>query len=164
MKRAIFILALSTHSLLEASEFTTIFMNTSLSVLIITLVITLSSYIKKMQRESIKNITLFQHSHVPTLFINAKGNIADLNQSAVTLLGYSKKQLSAQQWYAKLLPDEQSVQIRHQIHQHLKTDDSYTFNAHLIRADGKPLEIDYTISALPQPLKGSLLTLIDVTP
>ena len=124
---------------------------------------TLKANIKKLQKENIKNSALFTHSHIPTLFINAKGRIVDLNESAITLLGYSKKQLSTQQWYEKLLPDERSVQIRHQIHQRLKTEGSSTFNAHLIRADGKLLEIDYTISRLPQPLNGSLLTLIDVT-
>ena len=163
MKKQLFIAPLFTHSLLEASEFSTIFMSTALFILLITLVITLTTYIKKLQKENIKNSALFTHSNVPTLFINAKGRIAGLNESAIALLGYSKKQLSTQQWYEKLLPDERSVQIRHQIHQHLKTEGSTTFNAHLIRADGKLLEIDYTITGLPQPLNGSLLTLIDVT-
>ena len=102
-------------------------------------------------------------SDVATLFINAKGHIVDLNQSAKTLLGYSKKQLSTQKWYEKLLPDERSVQIRHQIHKSLKDDGRSTFSSSLVRADGQILEIDYTISALPEPVKGSILTLVNIT-
>jgi len=162
MKRVIFFVALSTHSLLQASEFATIFMSTSLSVLLITLVITLTSYIKKLQRESVKNSALFQHSPTPTLFINAKGKVVDLNQAAISLLGYSKKQLSRQEWYEKLLPDEHALQIRHQIHQHLKADATYSFTSHLVNADGKLHEVEYTIRQLPQPLNGSLLTLSEV--
>jgi len=163
VKKQLFILALFTHSLLQASEFGTIVMSVTLFILLITLIIALMAYLKRVQRENVKNSALFDYSDVPTLFINAKGNIVDLNRSAQTLLGYSKKQLASQQWYEKLLPDESSIQIRHQIHQHLKTDGHTTFNSHLVRADGQLLEVNYTLSALPEPIKGSVLTLIDVT-
>ena len=94
------------------------------------------------QKESLKNSALFDYSDVPTLFINAKGTIVELNQSAQTLLGYSKKQLASQKWYEKLLPNESSTQIRHQIHQTLKEDARITFHSYLIPAKGKVLEID----------------------
>ncbi len=163
MKKKFFITALFSHSFLQASEFGTLFMSATLFALLITLIFTLTIHLKKLQKESLKNSALFDHSDVATLFINKKGHIVDLNQSAQTLLGYSKKQLASQKWYEKLLPDERSIQIRHQIHQSLKTDSRSTFSTYLIRADGQILEINYTMSILPEPVKGSILTLVDVT-
>lgn len=163
MKKQLFIAALFSHSFLQASDFGTVFMSATLFILLITLVFALTLYLKNLQKESLKNSALFDYSDVPTLFINAKGAIVDLNQSAQALLGYSKKQLLQQKWYEKLLPDERSLQIRHHIHQTLKEDARSTFTSYLVRANGQLLEIDYTLSALPEPLNGSILTLVDVT-
>jgi PAS domain S-box-containing protein len=138
-------------------------MSATLFVLLLTLIIALVAYLKRLQKESLKNSALFDYSDVPTLFINAKGTIVELNQSAQTLLGYSKKQLASQKWYEKLLPNESSIQIRHQIHQTLKEDARSTFTSYLTRANGQLLEINYTLSTLPEPFKGSILTLVDVT-
>ncbi|MGB5965836.1 MAG: diguanylate cyclase [Sulfurimonadaceae bacterium] len=163
MKKQLFIAALFSHSFLQASDFGTVFMSATLFILLITLVFALTLYLKNLQKESLKNSALFDYSDVPTLFINAKGAIVDLNQSAQALLGYSKKQLLQQKWYEKLLPDERSLQIRHHIHQTLKEDARSTFTSYLVRANGQLLEIDYTLSALPEPLNGSILTLVDVS-
>ncbi len=138
-------------------------MSATLFVLFLTLILALMTYLKNLQKESLKNSVLFDYSDVPTLLINSKGIIVELNQSAQTLLGYSKKQLASQNWYEKLLPDESAIQIRHKIHQTLKEDARITFRSYLIPSKGKLLEIDYTLSALPAPLKGSILTLVDVT-
>ncbi len=163
MKKQLFIAALFSHSFLQASEFGTLFMSATLFVLLITLIFTLTIYLKKLQKESLKNRALFDHSDVATLFINTKGHIVDLNQSAQTLLGYSKKQLASQKWYEKLLPDENALQLRHQIHKTLKEDVRISFHSFLVSANGKLQEIDYTLSALPEPIKGMILTLNDVT-
>jgi len=164
MKKQFFIVALFSHSFLQASEFGTLFMSATLFVLFITLIFTLTLYLKKLQKESLKNSALFDHSDVATLFINAKGHIVDLNQSAETLLGYSKKQLSTQKWYEKLLPpDENALQLRHQIHKTLKEEAHINFHSFLVSANGKVLEIDYTLSAMPEPIKGMILTLNDMT-
>ena len=163
MKKPLFVLALFTHSLLQAGDFGTIFMSATLFTLLITLVFTLTLYLKKLQKESLKNSALFDYSDVPTILLSAKGTIVDLNQSAQTLLGYTKKQLVSQKWYEKLLPDESALQIRHQVHQTLKEDARSTFTSYLVRASGQLLEINYTLSALPQPHKGNILTLVDVS-
>ncbi len=138
-------------------------MSATLLTLVLMLIIVLTAYLKKLQKENLKNSTLFEHSSVPSLFISSKGLILDINQAALTRIGYSKKQLIRQKWYEKLLPDERSVQIRHQIHKSLKKDGKSTFNSYLVCADGQLLEIDYTLSVLPAPIRGSLLTLNDVT-
>ncbi|MEE8589147.1 MAG: sensor domain-containing diguanylate cyclase [Sulfurimonadaceae bacterium] len=163
MKKLLLLFLLLPSTLLLAGDFGTIFMSATLFVLLLTLIIALVAYLKRLQKESLKNSALFDYSDVPTLFINAKGTIVELNQSAQTLLGYSKKQLASQKWYEKLLPNESSIQIRHQIHQTLKEDARSTFTSYLTRANGQLLEINYTLSALPEPFKGSILTLVDVT-
>ncbi len=136
-------------------------MSATLVVLLLTLIFALTLYLKNLQKENLKFNTLFCHSETPTLFINAKGVIHDLNLSAQNLLGYSKTQLSKQKWYEKLIPDERSLQVRHLVHQALKKDEKSTFTAPVICADGTVLEIDFTLSRLPEPLKGSILTLVD---
>ncbi len=156
MKKKFFITALFTHSFLQAGEFGTLFMSATLFTLLITLIFTLTIYLKKLQKESLKNSALFDHSDVATLFINAKGHIVDLNQSAETLLGYSKKQLASQKWYEKLLPDENALQLRHQIHKTLKEDTRISFHSFLVSANAKVLEVNYTLSAIPKPIKGMI--------
>ncbi len=138
-------------------------MSATLFVLFLTLILALMTYLKNLQKESLKNSALFDYSDVPTLLINSKGIIVELNRSAQTLLGYSKKELASQNWYEKLLPDENAIQLRHKVHQTLKEEKRITFHSCLIPAEGKVLEIDYTLSALPAPLKGSILTLVDTT-
>ena len=163
MKKQLFIAALFTHSLLQAGDFSTLFMSATLFTLLITLIFTLTIYLKKLQKESIKNSALFNYSDVPTLFINAKGTVVELNESAQTLLGYSKKQLSSQKWYEKLLPDENALQVRHQIHKTLKEEARISFHSFLVPANGKVLEVNYTLSTMPEPIRGMILTLNDVT-
>ena len=163
MKKQLFILALFTHSLLQASDFGTIFMSATLFILIVTLVIALMVYLKNLQKENLKFYTLFCHSETPTLFIDAKGVIRDLNESAQTLLGYSKERLIGQKWYEKLLPDEAALQTRHRVYQTLKSSERSTFLSPLIRANGNLLEINFTLSKLPKPLNGSILTLVDMS-
>ena len=163
MKKQLFIATLFSHSFLHAGEFGTLFMSATLFTLLITLIFTLTIYLKKLQKESLKNSALFDHSDVATLFINAKGHIVDLNQGAETLLGYSKRQLASQKWYEKLLPDENALQIRHQIHKALKEDTRMSFHSFLVCANGKVMKVNYTLSAMSEPLKGMILTLSDIT-
>ena len=150
-------------SLLLAQEYGTILMSTTLLVLLLTLVFLLFTYIKKLQRDNIKNSALFEHSDVATLLINTQGIVVDLNESAKSLLGYTKKQIASQKWYEKFLPDESAVQIRHHIHQTIKKDARTDFNTYLILANGASLECHCTLTSLPQPMRGSLLTLIDIS-
>jgi len=150
-------------SLLLAQEYATLLMSSTLFILLLTLVFLLFTYTKKLQRENIKNSTLFEYSDVATLFINTKGVIVDLNESAKSLLGYSKKQIALQQWYEKLLPDENAIKIRHHIHQTLKEDARSSFNTPIICADGKMLACQCHLTSLPEPLRGTLLTIVDVT-
>ncbi|MEN8146518.1 MAG: PAS domain-containing protein [Campylobacterota bacterium] len=161
MNRPFLLSLLFPSTLLLAGDFGTIYMSATLFALLLTLIFALTTYLKNLQKENQKNRALFDYSDVPTLLINSRGVIVELNQSAQTLLGYSKKQLASQKWYEKLLPDESAVQIRHKIHQTLKEDTRITFHSYLIPAKGKVLEIDYTLSVLPAPLKGSILTLVD---
>lgn len=163
MKKQLFIAALFTHSFLQADDFGTIFMSATLFTLLITLVFALMLYLKNLQKENLRFKTLFYYSETPTLLITPKGVILDFNRSAQTLLGYSKAQLTGQKWFEKLLPDERSLQVRHQIHQALKKEDKSTFAAPIISADGTILDVDFTLNTLPQPLKGSILTLIDIS-
>lgn len=138
-------------------------MSATLFVLLLTLIFTLTLYLKNLQKENRKNNALFNYSDVPTLFINTDEKVADLNQNALTLLGYSKKQLSAKKWYERLLPDETVPQIRDQIHKSLQADARATFNTHLVRANGELLESKCTLTLLPKPNRGAILTLIDIS-
>jgi len=138
-------------------------MGGTLFVLTLTLVITLTSYLKQLRREERRYHALFSYSDLPTLFITPDNTIYDLNESALTLLGYSRKQLKGQKWYEKLLPDEQAVQIRHALYRSLKQDARTTLNAPLIRNNGQSVDVDYTFTRLPQQPKGYLLTLVDLT-
>ena len=156
-------LLLLVPSLLLAQEYGAIFMSTTLLVLLLTLVFLLFTYIKTLQRENIKNSALFEYSDVPTLFINTKGIVLDLNESAKSLLGYTKKQITAQKWYEKLLPDENAIQIRHHIHQTIKKDARASFDAHLICANGSILACNCHLTNLPSPIHGTLLTLVDIS-
>ena len=150
-------------SLLLAQEYGTIFMSTTLLILLLTLVFLLFTYIKRLQRENIKSSSLFEYSDVATLFINTKGIVVDLNESAKSLLGYSKKQIASQKWYEKLLPDENAVKIRHYIHQTIKKDARTSFSSPLICANGGILVCQCHLTRLPEPLRGTLLTLVDST-
>lgn len=139
-------------------------MSGTLFALALTLVILLTSYIKKLQKAQLKTEYLFQYSDVATLFINTQDKIIDLNESALSLLGYSKKQIHGQKWYERLLPDEASLKIRHTLYKSLKEDARAAFDAKLIRADGEIIAVTYTLSHLPSPLhEYLLLTLIDKT-
>lgn len=163
MKKQLFILALFTHSLLQASDFGTIFMSATLFVFFLTLIFALMFYVKNLQKETLKNHALFELTDIATLYISSKGEILDANQTAQTLLDYSKKELRGKKWYEKLLPDERSIQIRHQIHQTLKSDGRIAFTSHLIRANGQLLKVNYTLSNLSSPFRGAILTLVDTT-
>ena len=138
-------------------------MSATLFVLLLTLIVSLTFYLKNLQKENLKSSALFNYSDVPTLFIGANEKVTDLNQAALTLLGYSKKQLSSQKWYERLLPDETSIQIKHQLHKNLNTDARSTFSAYLIRANGELLETKCTLTLLPKPAKGTILTLVDIS-
>ncbi len=163
MRKLLSVLALFSHSLLQADEIGTVLMSATLFVLLFTLIIALMLYLKNIQRENLRFNTLFFHSDTPILFINSKGIIQELNRSAETLMGYSKAQLTHQKWFEKLLPDETSLQIRHQIHRTLNKEEKIRFTAPVIRADGTVLEAGFTLEHLPKPLKGFILTLEDRT-
>jgi len=138
-------------------------MSGTLFILTLTLVITLTLYIKQLRREARRFNALFNYSDLPTLFIAPDHTIADLNESAVTLLGYNKRQLRHKCWYERLLPDEQAIQIRHTIHRSLKEDARTKFKAPLIRSNAQAIDVDYTLTRLPEYPKGYLLTLVDLT-
>ena len=138
-------------------------MSATLFVLLLTLIISLMFYIKQLQKESHKNSALFEYSAIPTLHLSQNGTILSVNRSALTLVGYTKKQLLSKRWYEKLLPDERAIQIRHTLYQSLKKDARVSFNAYLIRTNAKALQIQYTLTSLPRPYKGTVLTMIDIT-
>ncbi len=163
LKKQLFIALLFSSTLLLAGDFGTLFMSATLFVLFLTLIFSLTIYLKKLQKENRRNSALFNYSDVATLFIDANEKVAELNQSALTLLGYSKKQLSAQKWYERLLPDETAIQIRHQIHKSLDADARASFSTYLVRANGELLESNCTLTLLPKPYRGTILTLVDVS-
>lgn len=163
MKKTLFISLLFTHSLLEADSFGTIFMSATLFTLLLTLIIALMIHLKKLRKEALKSQALFDYTDTPTLFINSKGTLLDINQAAQTLTGYPKKQLLNQKWYEKLLPEGSALQIGRLIHQTPKNDGRTTFISSLIRADGNLLEVRCTLSNLPAPLRGAVLTLEEIT-
>jgi diguanylate cyclase (GGDEF)-like protein/PAS domain S-box-containing protein len=150
-------------SLLLAQEYATLFMSSTLLVLLLTLIFLLFNYVKRLQRENIKNSALFEYSDVPTLLINTKSVVVELNESAKSLLGYSKKQLASQKWYERLLPDENAIQIRHHIHQTILKDARTSFDTYIICAQGEMLMCRCHLTNLPKPMQGSLLTLVDIT-
>lgn len=163
MKKLLFTLTFFPHTLLYSSDVGTLFMSATLFTLLLTLIVTLAFYIKKLQREGLKNHLLFDLTNTATLYVTHQGEILDANQTAQTLLGYSKQDLLRQRWYDKLLPDERAIQIRHQIYRTLSKDGRVHFDTHLINADAKLLEIHCTLSKLPPPFRGTILTLVDIT-
>ena len=160
MKKQLFLSLLFTHSLLQADTFGTLFMSATLFILLLTLIIALTAHLKKLQRENLRYETYFQNAERATLFIDAKGVIRDLNKSALKLSGYTKKQLTGQKWYEKLLPGEAAIPISHRIYHTDGKEVVYKFNALLINADGDVSEAAFTLSPFPEPLKGSELTLV----
>ena len=157
------LILLCSTSLLLAGDFTTLFMSATLYVLLLTLIIGLMFYIKQLQKESRKNSALFEYSDIPTLHLSQNGSILSVNQSALTLVGYTKKQLHSKRWYEKFLPDERAIQIRHTLHQSLKKDAQASFNAYLIRNNAKALLVKYTLTTLPHPYRSTILTIVDLS-
>jgi len=156
-------LLITASSLLFAGNYASFMMGGTLFVLFLILIFSLFIYTKRLHQERLKYSILYNYSDVPSLFLTPKGQIFDVNESALTLVGYTKKQLIKRKWYEKLLPDENALQVRHQIHQALKEDARYTFKSTLIRFNGTALEVNYTITLLPEPLSGYILTLVDIT-
>ena len=161
MKFSLLLLSLST--LLMAGDFATIFMSSTLFILLATLAVALSYHLKKLQSDNLKQHALFEYTDVPTLLINSKNEIIEVNQSALTLTGYKRGQLLRSKWYEKLLPDENALQARHQLHKALKEDARTAFTSQLIRANTKVLEVHYTLTKLPPPHISSVMTLLDIT-
>lgn len=160
MKRRFSLFLLFAHSLLHADTFGTLFMSATLFILLFTLVIALAAHLKKLQKENLRYRTSFQNAGTATLFIDAKGVIRDLNKNALKLSGYTREQLNAQVWFEKLLPDEAAVQIRHRLYPAGKREAVHTFNAPLTTADGNVLEAAFALTPFPEPLKGSVLTVV----
>ena len=150
-------------SLLLAQEYGTLFMSTTLLLLLLTLVFLLFTYIKKLQHESTINRSLFEGSDTPTLLINTKGIVVTLNKSAEHFLGYTKQQLHRQKWYEKLLPDERAIQMRHHLHHTFKTESVATLETVLIHANGTSLQCRCTFSLLSEPRAGTLITVTDIS-
>jgi PAS domain S-box-containing protein len=161
MKIPLFSVLLCTHSLLQADDFSTFFMSATLFILLFTLIIALMLHLKNLQKKNLRYSAFFYHSHIPALFIDAKSTIRDLNESAQTLMGYTKAQLINQVWYEKLLPKESSLQIRQRLLQEKNRDEKSEFNAPLINANGDIAETLFTLTKFPAPLKGFILTLPD---
>lgn len=162
MKKPFFVSLLFTHSLLQADDFAAFFMSATLFILLFTLIIALMLYLKNLQREMLTYSALFHHSDTPALFVDAKGAIRDMNESAQALLGYTKAQLIDRKWFESVLPHERSLQIEDRLYRADKKGGKSEFSAPLIRAGGELLETDFTLKKLPEPLKGSLLTLVSV--
>ncbi|WP_345976301.1 PAS domain S-box protein [Sulfurimonas sp. HSL3-7] len=161
MKIRLFLSLLFAHSFLQADSFGTLFMSATLYLLLFTLIIALTAYLKDLQEEKLRYRTFFQHTKTAALFIDAKGIIRDLNKSAQALTGYTKEQLTGQKWYEKLLADEAALAISHRLCHADTREVIHTFNAPLISADGANiLEASFTLTPFPKPLKGSILTLV----
>ncbi len=138
-------------------------MSSTLFILLATLAISLSYHLKQLRTENIKRQALFEYTDVPTLLLNPKNEIIEINQSALTLIGYKKKQLLGSKWYEKLIPDENSIQLRHAIYKNFKEDVRSSFTSYLVRANTKTLKVHYTLTKLPTPYKNTILTLLDLT-
>jgi PAS domain S-box-containing protein len=161
VKKLLFLSLLFTHSFLHADGFGTLLMSATLFILLLTLIIALTVYLKNLQKENLRYRSYFQRTETATLFIDAKGVVRDLNISTQELLGYTKEQLINQKWYDKLLPDEAALPIKHRIyHADNKKEDTTKFNAPLVSANGDVLEAAFTLAPFPEPLKGSVLTLM----
>ena len=156
-------LLITASNLLFAGDYASLMMGGTLFVLFLVLIFALFIYTKKLHQERLQYGILYNYSDVPTLLLSQKGAILDINESALTLMGYTKKQLLKRKWYEKLLPDENALQVRHKIHQTLKEDARHTFKSTLIRFNGTVLEVNYTITLLPRPYSGYILTLVDIT-
>lgn len=155
MKKPFFAALLLTHSLLQADGFTTLFMSASLFILLFTLIIALMFYLKNLQRELLRYGTFFRQCDTPALFVDTKGAIRDINESALTLLGYTKEQLAGQKWHQALLRDQMPLPIPRTA----ARGEEASFVVPLVRADGTLLEANVTRKSAPGPLKGALLTL-----
>lgn len=161
MKTVLILIFAST--LLLADGYVHFMMGSTLFILFFILILALFIHTKKLHQERLKYGILYNYSDIPSLYLSPKGSILDANESALTLIGYTKKQLFKRKWYEKLLPDENALLVRHQIYQSLKEDVRFSFKNTLIRFNGSALEIDYTLTKLPEPLSGFLLTMIDIT-
>jgi len=158
MKRPFFIALLSTHSLLQASDSGTLFMGTTLFTLFLTLVILLMRHLKNLQKENLRYRTFFRHAQTPAFFIDAKGKIRELNDNALKLSGYTKEQLTLRNWEEMLLSEGSARQVRQRIVD-ADRNDKMEFTASLHCAGGYVVEADFTLSKLPDPLRGSILSL-----
>jgi len=158
MKRAFFIALLSSHSLLQAGDFGTLFMGTTLFTLLFTLIIMLMRHFKKLQRENLRYRTFFLHAQTPAFFIDAKERIRDLNENAIKLSGYSREQIAVRKWDELLLSEITARQIRQRISD-AGTNDKIEFTASLCCADGSLMERAFTLSKLPYPLSGFILSI-----
>ena len=157
MKRAFFITLLFAHSLLQAGGFGTLFMGTTISALLFTLIIMLMRHLKNLQRENLRYRRFFLHAQTPAFFIDAKDKVRDLNESAMRLSGYTKEQLTAQRWDEILLSQTHGWQVNHSVG-NAASDGKIEFMASLRCADGSVMESACTLSKLPDPLRGSILS------
>ena len=138
-------------------------MSSTIFILLATLAVVLSYHLKKLHIENIKSHALFEYTDTPTLLLNPKNEIIEINQSALTLLGYKKSQLLGSKWYEKLLPDENAIQVRHNIHKNLKDDARSSFTSQLVRCNATVVKVHYTLTNLPKPHRNTILTLLDIT-
>lgn len=158
MKSAFFIALLSTHSLLQASDFGTLFMGTTIFSLLFILIIMLTRHLKNLQRENLRYRTFFLLAQTPAFLIDEKGRVRDLNENAIKLSGHTKEQLAAQKWDEMLLSETSVRQVKQRIG-NADTNGNIEFTASLRCSDGTLIERGFTLSKLPDPLRGSILSL-----
>jgi len=158
MKRAFFITLLSAHSLLQAGDFGTLFMGTTLFTLLFTLIIMLMRHLKKLQRENLRYRTFYLHAQTPAFFIDADERIRDLNENAIKLSGYTREQITARKWDELLLSETSARRVRQSVSDDA-ANEKIEFTASLHCADGSLMERTFTLSKLPYPLTGSILSI-----
>jgi len=130
-------------------------------MLLFTLIIALMLHLKSLRRENLRYSAFFHACETPALFIDAKETIRDLNASAQGLLGYSPTQLSGLKWFEKLLPEETRFRSGDRAFPAVWRDGEGSFVSPLLCADGAVTEMKFTVTKLPEPLKGTILTLAD---
>jgi len=80
----------------------------------------------------------------------------ELNDNALKLCRYTREELTLRNWEEMLLSEASARQVRQRI---VDANDKIEFTASLRCADGNVVERVFTLSKLPDPLRGSILSL-----
>lgn len=115
-------------------------MTATLIVLGLTAVYALYLHLSRLRRRNHQLETLISHAPVSMFWSDRDGKIIGANDRFLQMCGCGPASLKGQYWYAKLLPDESALRVRHALRS--TTEKVMTFEAPLvdIRGEIKPMK------------------------